>query len=82
MDSKEKIFNEFFDLLCEKFGGSTKMLARFRRLCGEAGSGAKGTHFSRLGRVELSLLKEAMSLPKALTAEEFDAKYPPCYTVD
>lgn len=63
MDSKEEIFNRFFDLLCEKFGGSTKMCKRFDQLCVEAGEKFRATRFSRLNRVELLILFEAFEKP-------------------
>lgn len=82
MDSKEVIFNKFFDLLCSRFGGSTKMYERFDQLCSEAGEKFKVTRFSRLNRMELMILIEALTLPKVLTADEHEAKQPNHYTVD
>lgn len=65
MDSKEKVFNRFYDLLCSRFGGSIKMHDRFWELCEEAGSRNKYTHFSRLNKRELMILIEALGKPAA-----------------
>ncbi len=66
MDSKEEIFNRFFDLLCEKFGGSTKMCKRFDQLCVEAREKYFVTSFNRLNRMELMVLVEALTPSKSL----------------
>jgi hypothetical protein len=82
VDSKEVIFNQFFDLLCDRFGGSAKMYERFDQLCSEAGEKFRLTPIKRLNRMELMILVEALTVPKALTADEYEAKYPNHYTVD
>lgn len=66
MDSKEEIFNRFYDLLCSWFGGASKMYDRFYQLCSEAGRKREFTQFSRLNRMELMILIEALTPSKSL----------------
>lgn len=75
MKNKAELFTEFYDLLCEKFGGSSKMYTRFWQLCKEAGvKNVKSTNFGRLNRMEISILIEAIDTQTRRCLDARDTK--------